>query len=99
MMNCIDEAKDEDGGKLFTCGHFDLIIVDEAHRSIYKKYKDIFTYFDAHIVGLLQRPKTKSTRTPMKSLNWNPVFLHTAMSWLRPSGMGSSLTFIPWRHA
>lgn len=57
MMNCIDEAKDEDGGKLFTCGHFDLIIVDEAHRSIYKKYKDIFTYFDAHIVGLTATPK------------------------------------------
>ena len=36
MMNCIDAARDEEG-KLFTCGHFDLVICDEAHRSIYNK--------------------------------------------------------------
>ena len=36
MMNCIDNIKDEQG-KLFTCGHFDLVICDEAHRSIYNK--------------------------------------------------------------
>ncbi|MDO5348119.1 MAG: DEAD/DEAH box helicase family protein, partial [Bacillota bacterium] len=41
----------------FTCGHFDLIICDEAHRSIYNKYKDIFNYFDAPIVGLTATPK------------------------------------------
>ena len=57
MMNCIDSAKDEDGGKLYTIGHFDLIICDEAHRSIYNKYRDIFTYFDAHLVGLTATPK------------------------------------------
>ena len=57
MMNCIDSAKDEDGGKLFTVGHFDLIICDEAHRSIYNKYRDIFTYFDAHLIGLTATPK------------------------------------------
>ena len=56
MMNCIDEIKDE-SGKLFTCGHFDLIICDEAHRSIYNKYRDIFTYFDAPLVGLTATPK------------------------------------------
>lgn len=56
MMNCIDSAKDEEG-KLFTCGHFDLVICDEAHRSIYNKYKDIFTYFDAPLVGLTATPK------------------------------------------
>ncbi|MDV0443508.1 DEAD/DEAH box helicase family protein [Methanorbis rubei] len=57
MMNAIDDVRDEDGGKLFTCGHFDLIIIDEAHRSIYNKYKDIFTYFDAHLIGLTATPK------------------------------------------
>ncbi|MGB4438381.1 MAG: DEAD/DEAH box helicase family protein, partial [Sedimentibacter sp.] len=57
MMNCIDDTKDEDGSKLYTCGHFDLIIVDEAHRSIYNKYKDIFTYFDSLLVGLTATPK------------------------------------------
>ena len=56
MMNCIDSVKDEQG-KLFTCGHFDLLICDEAHRSIYNKYKDIFTYFDAQLVGLTATPK------------------------------------------
>ncbi len=56
MMHCIDEAKDDEG-KLFTCGHFDLIICDEAHRSIYNKYKDIFNYFDAPLVGLTATPK------------------------------------------
>ncbi|MBP3460628.1 MAG: DEAD/DEAH box helicase family protein [Lachnospiraceae bacterium] len=56
MMNCIDSVKDENG-KLFTCGHFDLVICDEAHRSIYNKYKDIFTYFDAPLVGLTATPK------------------------------------------
>lgn len=57
MINCIDAAKDENGGKLYTVGHFDLIICDEAHRSIYNKYKDIFTYFDAHLVGLTATPR------------------------------------------
>ena len=56
MMNCIDSAKDENG-KVFTCGHFDLVICDEAHRSIYNKYKNIFTYFDALLVGLTATPK------------------------------------------
>ena len=56
MMGCIDSIKEE-GKKLFTCGHFDLIICDEAHRSIYNKYKDIFTYFDAPLVGLTATPK------------------------------------------
>lgn len=57
MINCIDDAKDEKGGKLYTVGHFDLIVCDEAHRSIYNKYKDIFTYFDAHLVGLTATPR------------------------------------------
>lgn len=57
MMNCIDATRDERGDRLFTPGHFDLIIVDEAHRSIYNKYKDIFTYFDALLVGLTATPK------------------------------------------
>jgi len=56
MMNCIDAVQDE-AGKLFTCGHFDLVICDEAHRSIYNKYKDIFNYFDAPLVGLTATPK------------------------------------------
>lgn len=56
MMNCIDSVHDDEG-KLFTCGHFDLVICDEAHRSIYNKYRDIFNYFDAPLVGLTATPK------------------------------------------
>jgi len=56
MMHCIDSVKDEQG-KLYTCGHFDLVICDEAHRSIYNKYRDIFNYFDAPLVGLTATPK------------------------------------------
>ena len=56
MINLIDEAKDEEG-KIFSCGHFDLVICDEAHRSIYNKYRDIFNYFDAPLVGLTATPK------------------------------------------
>lgn len=56
MIKCIDTISD-DAGKLFTCGHFDIVICDEAHRSIYNKYRDIFTYFDATLVGLTATPK------------------------------------------
>ncbi|KKI84828.1 DEAD/DEAH box helicase family protein [Shouchella clausii] len=57
MMNAIDEAKRKDGKKLFTIGHFDLIIIDESHRSIYKKYRSIFDYFDGILLGLTATPK------------------------------------------
>ena len=57
MMNCIDSVKGDDEKKLYTCGHFDLVICDEAHRSIYNKYRDIFNYFDAPLVGLTATPK------------------------------------------
>ena len=58
MINCIDVVNDKEG-KLFTCGHFDLVICDEAHRSIYNKYKDIFHYFDAPLIGLTATPKSE----------------------------------------
>ena len=56
MYNVIDSVSDEEG-KIFSCGHFDLVICDEAHRSIYNKYQDIFNYFDAPLVGLTATPK------------------------------------------
>lgn len=56
MINMIDDAKD-DRGKVFSGGHFDLVVCDEAHRSIYNKYRDIFNYFDAPLVGLTATPK------------------------------------------
>ena len=59
MMNAIDSSVDDEGKKLFTCGHFDLIVTDEAHRSIYNKYKDIFAYFDSLLIGLTATPKNE----------------------------------------
>jgi len=59
MMNRIDGMWDDRGGRTFGIGHFDLIIVDEAHRSIYQKYSVIFAYFDALLVGLTATPKTE----------------------------------------
>ena len=76
MMNCIDSVNDEEG-KLFTCGHFDLVICDEAHRSIYNKYKDIFTYFDAPLVGLTATPKDeidKNTYSVFELENGVPTY-------------------------
>ena len=57
MLNSIDDVKNGDGMKLFTPAHFDLIIIDECHRSIFKKYRAIFEYFDSYLVGLTATPK------------------------------------------
>lgn len=62
MLNAIDTAKSKDGQRLFTPAHFDLIIIDESHRSIFKKYRAIFEYFDALLVGLTATPKTDVDR-------------------------------------
>ena len=76
MMNCIDSVTDKEG-KLFTSGHFDLLICDEAHRSIYNKYKDIFNYFDAPLVGLTATPKDeidKNTYSVFELENGVPTY-------------------------
>lgn len=52
MINYID-AEDKE----FTSARFDLIIIDEAHRSIFNKYGSIFKYFDCLLVGLTATPK------------------------------------------
>ena len=62
MLNAIDDVKSKDGTRLFTPAHFDLIIIDESHRSIFKKYRVIFEYFDAIMVGLTATPKTEVDR-------------------------------------
>ena len=62
MLNAIDDIKTKDGQRMFTPAHFDLIIIDESHRSIFKKYRAIFEYFDAIMVGLTATPKTDVDR-------------------------------------
>ena len=55
MMGLIDETKGNEAR--FGVGHFDLIIIDEAHRSVYQKYGTIFRYFDSLLVGLTATPR------------------------------------------
>ena len=62
MLNAIDSVKNEDGDRMFTPAHFDLIIVDEAHRSIFNKFKAIFDYFDSLVVGLTATPANEVDR-------------------------------------
>ncbi|WP_047789760.1 DEAD/DEAH box helicase family protein [Tenacibaculum mesophilum] len=66
IMNKIDALKNEDG-RFYGVGHFDLIIIDEAHRSVYQKYQAIFEYFDAILIGL--------TATPKKDIDYNTYSL------------------------
>ncbi len=60
MMGLIDGVAD--GQRRFGVGHFDLIVVDEAHRSVFHKYRAIFDYFDALLVGLTATPKDEVDR-------------------------------------
>ncbi|MCO4424032.1 DEAD/DEAH box helicase family protein [Clostridioides difficile] len=79
MMNAIDDTKSKDGKRLFTPGHFDLIIIDESHRSIYKKYKSIFDYFDSYLMGLTATPKDeidKNTYSVFDMENGVPTYAY-----------------------
>jgi type I restriction enzyme R subunit len=62
MLNAIDRKNSDSDQRLFGVGHFDLIIIDEAHRSIYKKYGEIFNYFDALLIGLTATPREEIDR-------------------------------------
>ena len=58
MINYIDTDE-----KLYSVGHFDLIVIDEAHRSIFGKYAAVFNYFDAMLVGLTATPREDVDRS------------------------------------
>jgi type I restriction enzyme R subunit len=60
MMGLIDEMKN--GQRRFGPGYFDLVVIDEAHRSVYKKFGGIFEYFDSFLVGLTATPKDEIDR-------------------------------------
>ena len=80
ILNAIDTEKTEDGNRLFTPAHFDLIIIDEAHRSIFKKYRAIFEYFDAYLVGLTATPREEVERSTFDFFeleNQNPTYNYT----------------------
>lgn len=56
MVGKIDEML-ADGTRRFGAGFFDLVVIDEAHRSVYRKYRGIFDWFDSYLVGLTATPK------------------------------------------
>ena len=60
VINRIDEQ--EDGRRLFGPGHFDLIFIDEAHRSVYQTFGAIFDYFDGLLIGLTATPRDEVDR-------------------------------------
>lgn len=78
MMNKIDNIRTSDE-RFYGVGHFDLIIIDEAHRSIYNRYKAIFDYFDASIIGLTATPKDGIDHNTFELFgcsNEDPTFLY-----------------------
>lgn len=76
----------------FSNGDFDLIISDECHRSIYNKWKDVFTYFDVIEIGLTATPADLIERDTFRFFDCNnkvPTALYTydqavADGWLVP---------------
>jgi type I restriction enzyme, R subunit len=70
MMGLIDES--DDGQARFGVGHFDLLIVDEAHRSVYQKYRAIFAYFDSLLVGLTATPREQIDRNTYELFDLAP---------------------------
>lgn len=70
MMGLIDETKGDEAR--FGVGHFDLIIIDEAHRSVYQKYSAIFRYFDSFLVGLTATPRDQVDRNTYELFDLEP---------------------------
>lgn len=78
IMNKIDNLKNEDE-RFYGIGHFDVIIIDEAHRSVYQKYQAIFDYFDSILIGLTATPKKdldKNTYSLFEIEDDNPTFAY-----------------------
>ena len=60
MLNLINQTAQ--GQRRFGPGHFDLVVIDEAHRSVFQKYRAIFDYFDSLLVGLTATPREEIDR-------------------------------------
>jgi type I restriction enzyme, R subunit len=70
MMGLIDETRGNQAR--FGVGHFDLVIIDEAHRSVYQKYREIFRYFDSLLVGLTATPRDQVDRNTYELFDLEP---------------------------
>lgn len=72
MMGLIEKATEGRGDARFGVGYFDLIIIDEAHRSVYQKYRTIFDYFDSLLVGLTATPREQVDRNTYELFDLEP---------------------------
>ena len=70
MMGLIDETQGDEAR--FSVGHFDLVIIDEAHRSVYQKFGAIFRYFDSLLVGLTATPREQVDRNTYRLFDLEP---------------------------
>ena len=70
MLGLIDETRGNEAR--FGVGYFDLVIIDEAHRSVYQKYGAIFRYFDALLVGLTATPREQVDRNTYALFDLEP---------------------------
>lgn len=70
MMGLIDEA--DEGSVRFGVGHFDLVVIDEAHRSVYQKYRAIFEYFDSLLIGLTATPRDQVDKNTYELFDLEP---------------------------
>ena len=70
MLGLIDETRGDEAR--FGVGYFDLVIIDEAHRSVYQKYGAIFRYFDALLVGLTATPREQVDRNTYALFDLEP---------------------------
>jgi len=70
MMGLIDQTKN--GEARFGVGHFDLVIIDEAHRSVYQKFGAIFEYFDSLLIGLTATPRDQVDKNTYELFDLEP---------------------------
>jgi len=71
MSRCFEE---------FSPGFFDVIVFDEAHRSIFNRFAEVIEYFDARMVGLTATPAgfiDRDTFATFHCTDQTPTFLYT----------------------
>ena len=91
LINLINLINRVDGDeRRFGPGHFDLDVIDEAHRSVYQKYRSIFSYFDSLLVGLTATPKDEVARNTYRFSVSRKASPPTPTPWRRRSRRDSS---------
>jgi type I restriction enzyme R subunit len=71
IINMIDGEVDGNN-RFYSVGHFDLIIFDEIHRSVYNRYRHIFRYFDGLRIGLTATPRSEADRDTYALFDMEP---------------------------